>query len=371
MSLLDHPTELVQRVVDYVLPEDFENFLLTCKHVYFQTGRSVIKRHNTLRKRFGHFSYRGDIQSSCELLLRIAVEPMIARYIEHADFRADGSWRSNPFAFSAQSEVSFERNTALLRSLLLDSPYLPERSLWTQGICDWCPSVSACWAAIILLTLLPSVRMLTSPDWWDKRLQAHSSNYGPTMHGMLIAILEIAGSESGAALSSLTMPKSTLKRRYDWDVMSLDFTISFLSIPTLRDFSADGMTLVSSGLTLAHLFNNIGAGLEVVELVDTIVNDTAMNELLSGMHRLKVLRISNIDRYCSYWDGGKFVAIIERRVGSSLEELVLTTPDGVDGLGTSILPMKGFKKLTKLEIDIKLLLGPPSPRRSAGRTSSH
>ena len=95
MALLGLPDELLAPIVSYAIPEGFEGLCLACRRLH-TICEPLIKQHNVLRSHFRNFNYYGKvadpsftIRTSFELIARIAEEPVVARYIQHADFKMD------------------------------------------------------------------------------------------------------------------------------------------------------------------------------------------------------------------------------------------------------------------------------------------
>ena len=95
MTLTRLPTELLETIITHVLPEGFKSVAVTCRRIY-TSCIPFIQRHNALYSRFHHFSYHENpmdppptIATAGELIRRIAVEPIVARYIQHANFKLD------------------------------------------------------------------------------------------------------------------------------------------------------------------------------------------------------------------------------------------------------------------------------------------
>jgi hypothetical protein len=93
MALIRLPTELLDDIITYVLPEGFESLALTCKKT-FALCTPFVEHHNKLRSQFQHFTYYQTlhepdyiIKTAFDLITRIAIEPVVARYIQHADFK--------------------------------------------------------------------------------------------------------------------------------------------------------------------------------------------------------------------------------------------------------------------------------------------
>lgn len=106
MALTRLPTELLDDIISYVLPEGFESLALTCQKT-FALCTPFVEHHNKLRSHFQDFTYYNrlddpsyTIKTAFDLITRIAVEPVVARYFRHADFKVSNfqkystsSWR--------------------------------------------------------------------------------------------------------------------------------------------------------------------------------------------------------------------------------------------------------------------------------------
>ena len=100
MNFMDFPNELLEIVVIHALPESFESLALSCKRIY-ALCTSFLEHHNALRWHFQNFHYcktnkpyklnqelltfRDTISSAFNLIARIAIEPVVAHYIQEAD----------------------------------------------------------------------------------------------------------------------------------------------------------------------------------------------------------------------------------------------------------------------------------------------
>jgi hypothetical protein len=179
MTLLALPDELPALIVSHAIPEGFESLCLSCRKFHVLC-RPLIKQHNVLCAHLRNVNYHVKdghsslyyvnnahpsltITSSFELIARIAEEPIVARYIERADLRADSRLRV------AARLLFMERNgyrRETVRDLFASSRYLSgtewhdyftkyERDVKDNRYCQA--------AAAFLLTLLPNVKSVDLP----------------------------------------------------------------------------------------------------------------------------------------------------------------------------------------------------------------
>lgn len=145
------PNELLGDIIAHTLPEGFESLALTSKHIYTLCA-PFIEYHSKLRFHFQNFMYYKTNQvvksglhlvadtpaytacSAFNLIALIAAEPIIAHYIQEADFENDSI-----FTWGKDREIAtnIDHDGAVIE-LLANSSYLKEAGL------DW----RIYWAAI-------------------------------------------------------------------------------------------------------------------------------------------------------------------------------------------------------------------------------
>lgn len=181
MALIDLPQELFDIVIKEVLPESFESLTLTCQTIY-KLCAPFIEHHNKLRSHLHNFTYAEyqrpgsvlqnprslfPIRTAFDLIACIAIEPVVARYIIHANFAQDTS----PL-FSRVHYKPNARSRGLLQTLFSESHLLVQAEL------DWREYYAAIeddlkqdfpysqHATVFLLALLPDVKTLALPNRW-------------------------------------------------------------------------------------------------------------------------------------------------------------------------------------------------------------
>ena len=132
-------------VVIHSLPEGFESLVLSCKRIY-GLCTPFLEHHNTLRWHFQNFHYcktnkpfklnqelltfRDTISSAFNLIARITIEPVVAHYIQEADFGYDS--RLGQGLDSRWTTHRYYCDQAV-RELFANSSYLAEAGLdWKQ-----------------------------------------------------------------------------------------------------------------------------------------------------------------------------------------------------------------------------------------------
>ncbi|KAL9619540.1 MAG: hypothetical protein Q9160_005816 [Pyrenula sp. 1 TL-2023] len=171
--------ELLDIVIASALPKGFESLALTCKRIYTRCV-PFIGHHNLLRSQFSKVDYYFakkpiwfPIKSAFGLIIRIAYDPIVAHYIQYADFTVDG------FLTQARPRDLSEEvhGGGALARLLSESPYLKQAGLdWNEYYAEIDEDLKAArysqHAAAFLLTLLPNVKTLALPRQWKSLEQS-------------------------------------------------------------------------------------------------------------------------------------------------------------------------------------------------------
>ena len=236
MALTRLPTEILDLIIEHTLPEGFEKVAVTCKKLY-TLCTPFIKRHKTLRSYFYNFRYYEnhdeffDVHTAFDLISCIATEPIVARYIRHADFEADCGLFSGGYCESAHPDAC----KADIIGLFADSPYLKQAGLpWKEYYAKIEEDLEAhrfsLRAAAFLLTLLPNVETLVLPRYWksldvtDKLVDtvAHKARQLqlPFDTLSLAQVTEIGPNVGG----------------YSAEGFDLDWASPFLALPRVRNF---------------------------------------------------------------------------------------------------------------------------------------
>jgi len=133
MVLTYLPTELLEKVIAHTLPEGFESVALSCKQIH-ATCTPFIQNHNTLHARFHDFNYYENtseviktIRTAFDVITRIAIEPVVARNIRHADFAMDSRFTQG----RPRELLADVHSGGTVLELLANSPHLRQAGL------DW------------------------------------------------------------------------------------------------------------------------------------------------------------------------------------------------------------------------------------------
>ena len=360
-TLTGLPTELLAQIIPHVIPEGLESLALTCRIIY-ELCAPFFERHNHLRSEFRRFKYReasadplsSPIRTAFDLIVRIAIEPIVSRYIVDADFNRDSF---PPRARPSQFVTNNQRDA--LATLLADSPYLPQAcldceefyTLIGEGLKHYSQN-----AAVFILTLLPNVKTLRLPRLWtptdktEKLLEVIvRETKQPRLRLERPSLAQVTSFESFSV--------SGAGHRFD-----LDKAIPFLALPHVQAFRGPASVAIgdaSMALASREPYLCYGETLEVAHLVSCCIDEVAIAEFLKHTPRLRTLKYSHctrLDGEHQDWDICKFVTAIEREAGSSLEEFSVSIRELRSSIAPGKASMRGFQRLQKLEFPLELAM---------------
>jgi hypothetical protein len=356
MALLELADELLTLIVEHAIPEGFESLCLTCYKLHTLCKPSI-RQYNELRSHFRNFNYlikekypSLTIRTSFELIARIAEEPVVARYIEHADFKVDtrlpvggALWRMERNGYRPET----------VRDLFASSRYLSgtewqhyfekyERNLKDNRYCQA--------SASFLLTLLSNVKTVVLPMRWTHDTETEK---------LLETIVRHARQPNATLTNASLLSVTTLKTSFARQGFVLNKITPLLALPRIQKFY--GPTSISHTEAPEHsspcqsLSPSLGWKLEVAYLRGSNIDGPAMKHFLRCTPRLKTLVYSHSDKQLSrIWDICELVTTISKEAGSHLEELSITEHDFSGRIALNTTNMRHLPRLHKLEIPLDL-----------------
>jgi hypothetical protein len=359
MQLLDLPLDILQLIVDATIPESIENLALTCWPIYM-ASESALRRYNSLYRPFKILTHSGrNEEVACfKLVHRIAHDHLVARSIVSAHLVG-----------TDRPEDDYEEDSSFslvaIKSLLEQSWYLkraeidPTNFLDTWRVALWRPH-----GYIFLFTLLSNLSELSLPFMWDLVVN-RSTGQAENAWKLLNAIVERANdpTEPSAGLSNLTTINPS-----DRCSVYMHTYLPFLSIRSVRNvylFSCQNPVDHERSPFKPARYPSLGQHIEVIEMAASDIFGDYMKELLRQASNLRCFRYnqqSHLHTLGKSWDAEIFLAAIEETTFENLEELSISHAKHPGMNGSGIQCMKKFKKLSKIELDVRLLLGsrPPS-----------
>ncbi|RDL32655.1 Uncharacterized protein BP5553_09111 [Venustampulla echinocandica] len=363
MALTRLPTEILDTIIPHTLPEGFESLALTCRKIY-ALCTPFIERHNHLRSQFQRFMYREysrdplllPIRNAFDLITRIAIEPMVARYIRDADLYRDNY---PPRARVPQLVPDVYRGGPVV-TLFADSPYLRQAGLdWKEYYASIKEDLKprphySQHAAAFILTLLPNAKTLKLPRLW-KPLDKTEKLLDIIIHKTKQSNF-LWDSPSLAQVTRFESYKSSgAGHRFD-----LDKAVPFLALPHVRLFRGPSCVAIGSdsiALASKDPYLCYGETLEIVHLAGSCIDEVAIADFLKHTSRLRTLKYSHSKKGDSEdWDICKFVTAIEREAGSYLEELSISLCEPRSSVTPGKASMRGFQRLRKLQLPLEIAM---------------
>jgi hypothetical protein len=371
MAFMELPTELMQQIIPYTLPEGFESLALTCKLLYTLCS-PFVEHHNNLRfhfrkfeynktnKDFREFRYHHDLlrfpdtaTSAYSLISRIAIEPVVAGYILEADFSLDSHIYDRippPLRERALHETWRDRGEAV-RQLFANSLYLREAGLdWEEYYNTMMEDVNS-WrrsehAAAFLLTLLPNLEVLT-PEFSEFR--------SPAPQKLITTILEIArrNPHGNASLAQVNAYSGSC---------DIPWIPSLLALPRIKRFWGHGHMGKYVGNNInesGYLETDSKSTLEVAGFTDASADLAALTSFLKYAPCVKSLTFwhsTKAHEGHQDWDLCRFISTVQREVGSHLEHLGVINFELHCSITSESPDLRGFERLKRLELPLDIVL---------------
>ncbi|TGO68381.1 hypothetical protein BOTNAR_0025g00120 [Botryotinia narcissicola] len=368
MSLLALPTEIFEKIVTLVLPEGFESLALTCQETH-SLCTPFLESHNQFRSQYHRLALgpSSSIKTLLDLILRIECEPIIARYIVHADFGID--------KYHSYVQDFYRRHRGPLKKLLAVSHYLKKAGLDWEEYHDlikadlrrnrYSNNYSQHVTAFVL-TLLPNVKTLVLSPW--QPVEASKTLLEAIVTENKLSTLPC----EDLSLAQLTHIKISTYTRLKFDWWN---NFPLLALPNMRSYR--GPNFVARGALYVALPSRpisdfrCGQSLETVYLKNCCISDVTIANLLKHAPHLRSFKYTHSPERESddeAWNIFKFIAAIEGEAGSYLEELSIKICASTSTEDTSlkdrpiisIAPgktfMHGFKCLRKLALPLEIAI---------------
>lgn len=298
MALTLLPTELLENIIAHVLPEGFESVAVTCRKLY-ALCIPFIERHKTLRSRFHHFTYyekpedpSPTIGTAFDLIARIAVEPLVARYVRDADFIVDSLFmRGRPREWNPDVHCGDAVIRQLAGSLYLEQVGLDWQEYYAEIEEDLQVARYSQHAAAFLLTLLPNIEDLSLPERW-KPLGATDK--------LIEAVVRRAKQShlpyDKPSLAQVTRfgPSVSLGPQERCD---LNWASPFLSWTHILSFRGPSCVAMDNGghksMASKNLYGGFATTLQTVHLVSCCIDEVGITDFLKQTTRLRTLCYSH------------------------------------------------------------------------------
>lgn len=315
MSLMGLPPELLCQIIRETIPIDYESFVLSCRTIY-EIGREFLEKHNRLRRRFRRFQYDDSLQCSLQLLWTIARDPIIAEYIQSANFLDDVS--PEKLQLKGLKEWDFflgDGNAVQLIKDVFKQSQLPQHV--NSDPHEWLKRIAtgntigalSILATTVILSLLPNLEALVLPKQWANFTPA----IGNTPEDEKVAlwkawdwIVQEANVKDNRprALSKVTR-MSLFHAARDDRPLGLSILSPFLILPSLREFRASNCLANRAwlvGKPFSWRYPSYISNLEKVEFAWCCMDAAELSNFLVHTPRLRSFKLS----YASKWWGCGF-----------------------------------------------------------------
>ncbi|KAF1967148.1 hypothetical protein BU23DRAFT_603049 [Bimuria novae-zelandiae CBS 107.79] len=348
MALTNLPSELLDMIVEFSLPEIFKSLATICWKIY-ERCTPFINRHNELRSRFRDFGYYAhaydSVVAASDLISLIAADPCVARYIRTADLRGDSTFlrhlltrgkppKSVPSIEDGGVIVQLFANSTPLRRAGLD--WREYYSVFAEDVREMRFSQHGC---AFLLTLLGQVEWLRLPGTGKPNAETNE----------LLDFLSKEAQQHGFSSSGLRSVKTFIGSlsTSETEYQGLSWTSPFLALPHLKVFSISGSFAVRENPRTFPFrrSSHIVSTLEAAHLSGCCIYDTGISAFLKHTPRLKTLSYSHSiehDYLPLDWDICNFINAVAREAGSHLVELSVST--------------RPFQKLKRFEFPQEVLM---------------
>ncbi|OKP00059.1 hypothetical protein PENSUB_8257, partial [Penicillium subrubescens] len=312
------------------------------KFHYYRTNQVV-------KSRLAILQVPDAISSAFNLIARIAVEPIVAHYIQEADFVKDGELsKGKPHDFVTRGS----HDGAMMR-LLASSPYLKQAGLdwkeyWAVMQEDLDAGRYSQYAAAFVLSLLPNIKVLGLPKWWMP--QAASDKLIETV------ICKARKNPTCSSSTGLVQLTNLIGHGCADGRFNLDWESCFLTLPHIRYF---GATWCKGGSERRRSSAQKYEALELVCFVNASIDSIEIASFLQNTPRLTTFKFwhsaGNIDP-TQGWGLCQFVMAIGHHVGDHLVELsILLDDDPHTTISPGRASLGGFKRLETFQLPLEIV----------------
>ncbi|KAF2834030.1 hypothetical protein CC86DRAFT_312307, partial [Ophiobolus disseminans] len=375
MELLDLPVELLDQILDLTLPSGLESFALSCKAVYARAAAQIL-RHKTLKQQWRRTTFtnhhRGDL---FRILYDISRDALAGQYVEVLDFlNAHHACEGCDEDFRVSKEVMQQIKTTVLDSALFEIACVDATEWWDaiaaqqkSGGPNGYGDVDAVHAFTSLMDQLPNLKTLQLPPGW---YNAWSLDYDTDTETNLTAVFDVMIQASsiddgrGRPLGKLGFLLPTEDVGHD-DRAPFQRLEPFMGLKTLRELYATNCVACDDGYTglpFEWRFPETRSSLRRVELTCCCMDADGISQLLSHTPLLVVFRYSHECKWhgCLFdWNAGEFAEAIAQHCGRSITDLAITCDTFYGDIVNGVSSFRRFSKLRQLEIELRVLCGPP------------
>lgn len=396
MGLLNLPLEIHREIIEFCVPEGIEQLSETCKTLY-NAAQPFLSDHSRKRREYTVVEYddeededsgeennedeeddmdksensKSNIFNCVDLLLKIAQEPVIARYIRIADLRND----FEPYMDDAEQQaIAYDKLITHKNDILkLLEPCRPlpqagvdATTFWEFMINEEAQTFSPPLITLAILSLLTEVRKLALPKHFQSADTTNDGRFKKVLDSIIKAAQSTAA-QTGRQVTALAKLETLLLMagiEYD-DRVPLQIMVPFLSIPSVHTMLGGGCVALDDGYTGYPFdpdYEGFGQNLERIELAGCTVGPHEVRKMLQRCPKIKDFRLNYTVKWhgCGWnWNAGHFVRAIEDMANETLEEIGIDIAGYLNQIGTGVVSMKRFQKLKQIELNVEVFFGVP------------
>ncbi|KAF2440052.1 hypothetical protein P171DRAFT_435872 [Karstenula rhodostoma CBS 690.94] len=374
MGFLNLPPEIIDVVLDLSLPSGIQGLSLVCKALHGR-ARSQIGRHNALKRQWASANnYRtGKLDDTLGILNAIALNPLVAEYIEHLDL-----WDERSLDEEDVDLLDFRGDVdamARVKEFVTSLPFLTEAGIdteaWWNRMMDEERSrtdednTEVSCTTITLLGVLPNLKSIRLDPGWQN-FSPGAEQYGLPLDG-LMSIIDKASLVGNSCQRPLSQVKSILPFMHTGyeEKAALQSIQPFLELGSVSEVYLVSAVAVDDGYT-GYPFEwstpTLAPQLTRLEFLSCCIDAGGISELLSHTPVLKAFKYSHETKWhgCEHdWNAGTFVEAVARHCGNTITELAITIDEIYGEIINGVSSLHSFPNLEYLEVDVHIFRGPP------------
>jgi hypothetical protein len=367
MGFLSLPPEIIDVILDLSLPSGIEGLGLVCKAIHGR-AQSQISRHNALRREWKHANnYRtGRLDDTLGILNVIAINPLVAEYIEHLDL-----WDERGLDEEETELLDFRDDVGALKRVkefVTSLPFLTEAGIdtetWWNRVMDEDNTEVSC-TTITLLGVLPNLKNIRLDPGWQN-FSPEAEQYALPLAG-LTSIVNRASQAGGGRQRPLSQVKTILpfmRTGYE-EKAALQSIQPFLELKSVCEIylvSAVAVDDAYTGYPFLWKTPTLAPQLTRIELAASCIDADGISELLRHTPSLKTFKYAHETKWhgCEHdWNAGTFVEAVARHCGKTITSLAITIDKLYGEIINGVSSLHSFPILEYLEVDVHIFRGPP------------
>ena len=327
------PNELIYEILNFVKPEDLENFAQASRNV-FQLASPFLSEHRALIRTYHTLRNSTNPDAIAKLLATVIADPCIGYYVKRIEL---GPLAESPVGVHQENVYPKDKldlfTTAALDSKCLKRPseedVLDEKEFWSNAIQDGNEDI----LLAILLPLLPNLTALsmeansTRIKWYDSAVEQAASAKNPT-------------------LCKLTHIRLNPRREYGYHIDQIQ---KFCSLPSVRVVTVPRAVGLDS--RLHELLPDTSSNVTHLKLWESCIDAKVFHEFLRGFPKLQsftyLYDVFREESHHTFMIRSSLLATCR----STLHSLTLLSPSFPGYTSSFMGSLRGFEALKEVYIE--------------------